>query len=190
MKTFKRKQLLIFVICTTWLLILHRPALLSFGRAIPGRVQSDAIRGQWSAWVAAHDFWPLHTAMVNFPDGAALLPLPPISLSIVAPFTLFFGANVGIVALVMMHAALAIAGGYFLARSIALEKWPSVCCGLLLSAAPMMGEALSVGVYECLTIGWSALCLGSLIRACKGDGLGWALASGCLYFSSRIYHGP
>ena len=99
MTKLKRDQLLPFAICTVWLLILHRPALLSFGKAIPGRVQSDAIRGQWSAWAAAHDFWPLHTNLVNFPDGAALLPLPPVSLSLVAPFTLLFGANIGIVAL-------------------------------------------------------------------------------------------
>ena len=183
---FKRIGIAISLV---WILILHRPALLSFGNAIPGRVQSDAIRGQWSAWAAANDMWPLETQLVNFPEGAALLPLPPISLTLVAPFTLLFGANTGIVALVCLHAGLAIAGGYFLSRTIGLAKWPALCSGLLLSAAPMMGEALSVGVYECLTIGWSAFCLGSLIKACKGGHWLWGASAGGTYLLAVVESG-
>ena len=186
---FKKPKFIAIAISLLWLAILHRPALLSFGNAIPGRVQSDAIRGQWSAWATANDIWGIETHLVNFPEGAALLPLPPLSLVIVSPMTSLFGANIGIVSLVMLHAILAIAGGFFLARAVGLSKWPALSCGLFLSAAPMMGEALSVGVYECLTIGWSAFCLGALVKACRGDGWQWGPAAGILYLLSVIESG-
>ena len=58
-----------------WIFLLHRPALLNFGTAIPGSQQGDTLRGHWSAWLMSVDASPLNSTFFNWPDGGSLLPL-------------------------------------------------------------------------------------------------------------------
>lgn len=152
-----------------WLFILHRPALLSFGKAIPGSEQGDTIRGYWSAWLIAQDPTPLDTIMCNWPSGGHLLPLPPISLLLLSPLTLLLGAAYSLSILVYLHGLLCVVGGYALGRVLNCDRHISLGLGLLLSATPMLGETLSSGVFEYLTLGWMPLFFASLIHTSRGN---------------------
>ena len=165
--------------------ILHRPGLQAWGDAIPG--QGDAIRAHWSAWVVAAEFprWTLHTTYAGFPDGVHLLALPPISLMLVAPITLLLGPSLGLVALLIFHTVLSVCSASFLGQSLGARRNASLAAGLLLAAAPILGESLRSGIYEYQTVGWIALLIGALIRACKGS-LGWGVASGILYIVTLL----
>ncbi|MAA80007.1 MAG: hypothetical protein CL916_12200 [Deltaproteobacteria bacterium] len=163
-----------------WCMILHRPGLLSFGRAIPGSEQGDTIRGHWSAWFMAHDSTPLDTILCNWPTGASLLPLPPISLWIISPYTLLFGAAHALSVLVFLHSLLCVFGGFVLGRVLSFSKETSFLLGIFLSATPMLAETLSSGVYEYQTLGWVPLFFATLITTCKGKWI-YAPLSALLY---------
>ncbi|MEC7984544.1 MAG: hypothetical protein VX278_05240 [Myxococcota bacterium] len=180
------KQRLIYpLIALTWGFVLHRPALLNFGKAIPGSDQGDTIRGHWSAWLFSQDLWSLDTTVCLWPDGAHVLPLPPFSFALLSPVTLLFGAAISLSIFLLAHTLLTVVGGYFLCRTLDLEKDISLCLGLLLSATPMLGETLNSGVYEYQTLGWSTLCFASLIRACKGNWK-WGFLAGFFYILTAL----
>ena len=127
----------------------------------------DTIRAQWSAWVmaAALPGWPFSTDLAAFPDGVELIPLPPLSLGLVAPITLLAGSTMGLVALLVFHTVLCVLGGSFLARSLGIARIPALASGLLLATTPILGESLRAGIYEYQSIGWMALMMGALIHA-------------------------
>ena len=154
-----------------WCTILHRPGLLSFGKAIPGSEQGDTIRGHWSAWFVAHDATPLDTILCNWPAGASVLPLPPISLWLISPYTLLFGAAHALSILVFFHSLLCVLGGFVLGRTLSFSRETSFLLGILLSATPMLTETLSSGVYEYQTLGWMPLFFACLIQTCSGKWL-------------------
>ena len=116
-----------------WIFVLHRPAILHFGNAIPGSQQGDTIRGHWSAWLMSVDATPLNSIFFNWPDGGSLLPLPPISLWLVSPITSLFGAAVGLSALILLHTVLLTFSGYLLARSVEMEQKPSIAMSVLVT---------------------------------------------------------
>ena len=110
------------IIATLWAFLLHRPALLNFGKAIPGSENGDTLRGHWSAWAVSQDISILETSLCMWPQGAHFLPLPPISLLLISPFSILFSPQIGLSILLFLHTLLAIAGSYFLARSLELDK--------------------------------------------------------------------
>ena len=169
-----------------WIFILHRPALLNFGNAIPGSQQGDTIRGHWSAWFMSMDATPLDSTLFNWPDGGSLLPLPPISLWIVSPITKIFGASIGLSALILFHAILLAFSGYLLARAIEMSQKYSYALALLISTIPMLAECLYGGVYEYLTLGWLVLCFTSIIQAARGNSIFWGIAAGIFYVFTMI----
>ena len=157
------------LLAVAWSSLLHRPALLSFGKAIPGSEQGDTIRGYWSAWFVAQDTTPLQTVLSNWPAGASVLPLPPISLWLVSPYTMIFGAAHALSILVFAHSLLCVFGGFTLGRALSFSTSTSFLLGIFCSATPMLAETLSSGVYEYQTLGWMPLFFGSLIHTCKGS---------------------
>ena len=169
-----------FAIPLVWLFVLHRPALLNFGRAIPGSEDGDTIRGHWSAWLVSQDTWPIPTTLTAWPEGAHFLALPPFTLAVLSPFTSLLGAATSLSLLIFLHGLLSIAATYFLARTLNCGRWPSLMAGLLASSVPMLGEILAAGVYEYQTLGWMALCFAALLRACQGKWI-WGVAAGVLY---------
>jgi hypothetical protein len=169
-----------------WIFVLHRPAILHFGNAIPGSQQGDTIRGHWSAWLMSVDATPLNSTFFNWPDGGSLLPLPPISLWLISPITSLFGAAVGLSALILLHTILLAFSGYLLGRSVEMEQKPSIAMALLITTIPMLGECLYGGVYEYLTLGWLILCFSSLIYAARGHSVFWGMGAGLFYVISMI----
>ena len=171
-----------------WVCILHRPALLNFGRAIPGNQQGDTLRGHWSAWLVSVDSTPLQSTYFNWPDGGSLLPLPPISLWLISPITSLCGASVGLSFLVFFHAILLMFASYLLARSVEMNKTSSRVMAIFSSTIPMLAECLYGGVYEYLTLGWLVLCFGCLIQAAKNNAHGWlwGMGAGCFFVISMI----
>ena len=169
-----------------WIFILHRPALLNFGNAIPGSQQGDTIRGHWSAWLIAMDATPLDSIFFNWPDGGSLLPLPPISLWIISPITKIFGPSVGLSALVFFHAILLTLSGYLLARAVEIPRKSSYIMALLISTIPMLAECLYGGVYEYLTLGWLVLCFACIIQGARGYSIFWGIGAGIFYVLTMI----
>ena len=138
---------------------LHRPALLNFGDAIPGSAHGDTVRGHWSAWLMSVDLWPLQSDVFLWPDGGGLLPLPPISLAIVAPITRFLGASTGLSFLVFLHSILLMLSCYWMCKLLTMRSNYALIGALLAGSTPMLAETLHAGVYEYQTLGWLILSL-------------------------------
>jgi len=167
-------------------LALHWPALTS-GGAIPGSAMGDTLRGHWTAWLVAHTLpaWPFSPTAAAFPDGVDLLPLPPLSLVIVAPVTRLLGPELGLTALVMLHTALAALGGALLARALGSGRGGALLAGATLAVQPGLAETLQLGIYEYQTIGWTALMLAALAATCRGRWR-WGPIAGLLYVIAAL----
>lgn len=180
--SFWRSRYVEPALCGAVALLLHATPLLARGPVIPGAENSDALRGYWGAWLVAAELpsWPFTTELMAFPEGALALPLPPLTLVLVAPFTRALGAEWGIWALVVFHTFLAAWGALLLARELGATRGGAITAALVMASWPPLYEMLHRGVYEYLTVGWLALFLVTHHRALTGRWR-WGLASGPLF---------
>ena len=173
-------------------LALHWPLWSALGDAIPGEAGSDAYRAHWSVWLTGMEWpWPFSSERINFPEGVDWIPFPAISLWLFGPFSRLLGPDLALPALIGLHSAWAVIGGWMLVRALGGGLGGGLVAGAVMATQPILGGALRDGTLEVLTAGWMPATLAAMVLACKGSWR-WGVAAGLLYLCcclESVYQG-
>ena len=158
--TVTRRELVVVALAALFAAAaLHAPLWAALGEAIPGEAGSDAYRGHWSLWLLGAELfdWTFSTERVNFPTGVSLLPFPAVTLMLAAPLSRLFGPDIALPLMVGGYTALAVVGGWALARALGARLGGGLLAAALIASQPVLGGALRDGTLEVLAVGWYGL---------------------------------
>lgn len=156
------------------------PMILAPGAAALGSPNADGMKHLWTLWwirtaVRVEGQLPLHTKLVNWPEGLDLYPIEPLGglfavllpwLSLVALSNLLVLLNVW---------ATGVVGAWF-GRQVSGRATGGLAAGLLLQGSAVMAFFVHAGVGELLYLWLLPLGLGLLVRARRASrAQDWAL---------------
>lgn len=142
-------------------LLLTWPTALYLNHAALGSPNADGIKHLWTLWwiraeVLGQGGVPLHTTLVNYPDGMALYPIEPLNGLLAC--ILFFVPIVAVANLAaLLNLTLTGFCGALLGRELSRSEWGALASGTLLQCSAVSTFTVHVGVGELQHLWWLPL---------------------------------
>ncbi|MCB9780463.1 MAG: hypothetical protein H6742_17995 [Alphaproteobacteria bacterium] len=167
---------LLLAVAVTW------PVALDLSGSIVGHPGNDNWNHVWGHWWVAHELsqgqWPLHTKLLNHPEGGTLFYIDTAQAMLYAPITLAVGAPAAFNLTILMGLTLAGFSAWLLARSVSGDDVLSVLAMVVYGVSPhLLGQAYN-GISETVCAGFFPLSLWCLLRLVERPTVGRALGLG------------
>lgn len=153
--------------CAALAILQTWPVAFRLGDQVLGSPQADGLKHLWTLWRIRHDVWtehrfPLHTDLLNFPEGLDLYPIEPLNGLIVCllPLSIVAATNV---ATLLNLAMMGISAG-ILARAIVNSRWAIFAAATLFQTSSVALFTIHVGVGELQHLWWVPLGLAAWAR--------------------------
>lgn len=175
----------LLAVALTW------PLILSPATLVPGGLRTDVFNSLWGYWFVAEGLadghFPVHTTLLNWPEGGRLLVADPLNSLLAAPLTLSLGAPFAYSVMVILHLTLAGVFADAAGRALGGRGWVA---GVAFMASPIGLSHLQNGSSEAAAVAWLPLAVLGVVRVTENNlapevvrrrvllaGLGLALAA-------------
>ncbi len=182
-------------------LVVTWPLLLQLGQRVIGSHRGDLWFHLWGLWwmkasLLGEGRFPVHTDMVNYPEGGTLLLIDPLNGLLSVPLQLILPLSTSYNLTVLLDLLLAALGAYLLVRTllrhaaaaagepapVSVVSLPALVSGLIFGFSPHLVGAIESGLTETFLVGLMAFYLLALLRALRERSLAWGVAAGLLMF--------
>lgn len=175
---------LVLAIAATW------PVALDLSGTLIGHPGNDSWNHVWGHWWVAHELsqgqWPLHTQLLNHPDGGTLFYIDTAQAMALAPVTLAAGAPAAYNLTIILGLTLAGFSAWLLARSLSGDDVLSTIAMVVYGVSPhLLGQAYN-GISETVCAGFFPLSLWCLLRLVERPTTLRALALGACGAATMI----
>ncbi len=163
----------------TLAVIVTWPVLLEPTRTYVGGVRTDATNTLWNAWFVAEALGrgqlPLHTTLLDHPDGGRLFVADPLNCLLAVPLTWGFGATAAWGVLATAHVAFAGLAAHHLGVRLGGRGW---IAGVGYALAPIALSHLQNGSSEAVSTGWLPVAALGLLDAADHGGVRRVVTAG------------
>ncbi len=160
-----------WLVYVTLAVIVTWPVLLEPSRTYVGGIRTDATNTLWNAWFVAGALGrgelPLHTLLLDHPDGGRLLVADPLNALLAVPLTWGFGATAAWGLLATAHVAFAGLAAHRLGVRLGGRGW---IAGVGYALAPIALSHLQNGSSEAVSTGWLPVAALGLLDAAEHGG--------------------
>ena len=172
------------------------PTVIDPAGGMIGHPGNDTWNHAWGMWWVFEGLRegrvPLHTGLLNYPDGGSLFFIDSFNALWSAPFQAVLGLPATFNLVVTLGLAWTLFCGWLLARHVLRDDSAAAVAGVVFGcSAHLLGQAYN-GITETVNAGWIALFLLALLRLMDRPRLGRALALGVAFgvcALSNFYYG-